>query len=117
MLVSVIPPMPKPSIDVTGPSHVSTVRPFIGKYVRPELGEPSAGLTQLSNNSIECVASVPPHPQGLSTPSQEEMVELLKQVPYFTESETPVNNIKDHFMATRQVLIDLGNDPSISFVA
>lgn len=28
-----------------------------------------------------------------------------------------MNNIRDHFMATRQVLMDLGGDPSISFVA
>ena len=63
------------------------------------------------------MASVPPHPQTLHTPSQEEMVELLKQVPCFTKSEALVNNIRDHFLATRQVLMDLGGDPSISFVA
>lgn len=78
MPVSAISPMPKPSIDATGPSHVPTVRPSTEKYVRLELGGPSIGPTQLSNDSVECVASVPPHPQTLRTPSQEEMVELMK---------------------------------------
>lgn len=115
--VLAIPPVPKPSIDVAGPSHVPTMRPFIGKYVHPKLDGPSTGPAQLNDDSFECVAYVPPRPQVPSTPSQEEMVELLKQVPYFIESEAHVNNIGDHFLATQQVSMDLGNDPSISFMA
>ena len=85
--VLAIPPVPKPSIDVAGPSHVPTVRPSTGKYVHPKLGGPFIGPAQLNDDSVECVTYVPPRPQWSSTPSQEEMVELLKQVPYFIESE------------------------------
>ena len=45
------------------------------------------------------------------------MTKLLKQVPCFTESEAPMNNIGDFFPATRRVLANLGDDPSVSFVA
>lgn len=115
--VLAISPVPKPSIDVAGPSHVLTVRPSTRKYVHPKLGGPFTGPAQLNDDSVECVAYVTPRPQAPSTPNQEEMVELLKQVSYFIESEAHVNNIGDHFLATQQVSMDLGDDPSISFMA
>lgn len=93
------------------------LRPSTGKYVHPKLGGSSTGPAQLNDDSVECVAYVPPRPQAPSTPSQEEMVELLKQVPYFIESEGHLNNIGDHFLAIQQVSMDLGDDPSISFMA
>lgn len=56
--VLAIPPMPKPSIDVAGPSHVSTVRPSTRKYVHPKLGGLSTGPAQFNDDSVECVAYI-----------------------------------------------------------
>ncbi|RVW25247.1 hypothetical protein CK203_108206 [Vitis vinifera] len=117
MPILAIPSVPKPSVDGVGPSHVPTVRPFTGKNACLELGEPSIGLAQLSDDSVECVAFVPPCPKTPRAPSWKEMVELLKQVPCFTESEGLVNNIGDLFSTTRRVSMDLSGDPNISFVA
>lgn len=111
-----IPPVPKPSTNGVGPSYVRTVRPFTRKDACPELGEPSIGSAQLNDDSVECVASAPPHPKAPRAPSRKEMDELLKQVSCFTESEGLVNNIGDLFPTTRRVSMDLSDDPNISFV-
>lgn len=112
----VILPAPKPSDAAVGPSRVPDVGPYTGKDARPELGGSSTGSAQFSNDSVECVALVPPRPQAPRAPSRDEMVELLKQVPYFTESETPVSNMEEFFPATEQVSVYLDGDPRISFM-
>lgn len=73
----------KPPFDVvgpnrSGPSHVPIIRPSVGKDTRPELDGPSTNLVPLNNDSVECVASISPHPPTTRAPSRKEMVELLK---------------------------------------
>lgn len=83
MPVSTIHPAPKPLSDVAGPSrsrpsHMSIVRPFVGKNTRPKLGRLSTGPVPLNDDSIEYVAFIPPHPPTARASNREEMVELLK---------------------------------------
>lgn len=100
--VSVIAPTLEPSVVVVGINHVSNGRPSsTERVVRPKLGGPFTSLAQLSDDSVECVASVPPCPQAPRAPSRGEITKLMKQVPCFTKMEAPVNNIWDLFSATR----------------
>lgn len=66
-----------------------------------ELGRPFTGPEQLSDDSVECVAFVPPCPYAPCAPSREEITELMKQISYFTEREAPVTNMRVLFSATR----------------
>lgn len=91
--------------------------PLAKKASCPKLGGPSTSLAYLNDDSIECVASIPSCHQAPRAPNQEKIVELLKQVPCFTESEALVNNIGGLFPATRRVSVDLDNDPNIFFMA
>lgn len=69
----------KPSTVAIGTNHVSDGRPsFVGKDARLKLGGPSTSLTQLSDDSVECVASTPPRPQVPRAPKWEEIAKLLK---------------------------------------
>lgn len=61
----------KPSVIATGPSHVLTVRLSVGKDACLELGGPSIGPAQLSNDSVEWVASVSPRLQVPRAPNHE----------------------------------------------
>ncbi|KAL6313060.1 hypothetical protein AAG906_012814 [Vitis piasezkii] len=115
--ISAITLAPEPLIAAVGTSHVPDGRYSTGKYAHLELGGPFTGSTQLNDDSVECVASIPPRPQAPRASNYEEMTKLLKQVPCFTESEAPMNYIRDLFPATRRVSADLGGDPSVSFVA
>lgn len=115
--VSNISPTPKPSADAVGASCVLIVRPLVGKDVFLERDKASPSSVLPNNDFVEYVASIPPHPQAPRTPNREEMVELLKQVPYFTEVEPPVTSMEDFFLATKRITMDLDEDPLISFVA
>ena len=117
-LVSTIALVPEPSTFVAGTSHAPVGRPsFSEKASYPKLGGPSTSLAYLNDDSIECVASISSCHQAPCAPNQEKIVELLKQVPCFTESEALVNNIGGLFPATRRVSVDLDNDPNIFFMA
>ena len=54
----------EPSIAVVGTSHVLNERYSAGKYALLELSGPSTGSTQLNDDSVKCVASIPPRPQA-----------------------------------------------------
>lgn len=93
--VSIIALVPEPLVAVAGTNHVPDMRPFsAGKSFHPKLGGPSIGLTYLSDDSVECIASILSCPQAPRAPNRKEIPELLKQVPCFTESEALVNNIR-----------------------
>lgn len=90
---------------------------LVEEVVYPKPGKPSFGLTHLNNDFIECVAFVPPRPKSSRTPSLEEIVELMRQIPYFTKRKSPVHNMRVFFSATQRVLMDLERDLSLSFAA
>lgn len=78
--VSTIPSASKPTADVALPSCVLVARLSTGKNARHERVGPSTGSALVSNDSIECVAYVPPRPQASRASSWEEMAKLLKRV-------------------------------------
>lgn len=114
--VSNIPPPPRPYADAARPDHVPTVRSLIRKYAHPERDRASIGLAPVSNDLDGKDVSTSPHPQAPRAPSWEEMVKLLKKVPYFTKVEPPVTNMGDFFPLTKQVTVDLDDNPLISCV-
>ncbi|RVW53625.1 hypothetical protein CK203_068990 [Vitis vinifera] len=61
-------------------SCVLVARLSTGKNARHERVGPSTGSALVSNDSIECVAYVPPRPQASRASSWEEMAKLLKRV-------------------------------------
>ena len=50
-----------------------------------------------SDDPIEYGTSIPPRAQAAHTFNWEEMTELLKQVPYFTETKALVTHMGDFF--------------------
>lgn len=87
--------------SVTGPSAVAAgTNPTLDERlfstegsIHLESWRPSSGPEQLNDDSIEWVAFIPSHPQAPRAPSREEMAELMKQIPSFTEREAPVHNM------------------------
>ena len=74
-IMVVFPPTKKPCMEIlclvlvlaialapVGTSHVPDGRSSVGKDACLELGGPSTGLTQLNDDSVECVAFIPPRP-------------------------------------------------------
>ncbi|RVW99883.1 hypothetical protein CK203_029238 [Vitis vinifera] len=55
---------------------------------------PSSSLTQLNDDSVECVTSISSCPQAPHAPSWEEIAELMQQIPLFTKREAPVHNME-----------------------
>lgn len=82
-----------------------------------EPGRPSFGPEHLSNESVECVASVPSHPKSSRIPNRERIVELMRQISFFTKRETPMHNMGVLFLVTWQVPVELKSDPSLTFIA
>ena len=76
--VLAIAPMLKPSVAVVGPNHVLDEMPYVEKDALLELGGPSTSPIQLSDDSVECVAFVPPFLQAPRAPRWEEMIKLMK---------------------------------------
>ena len=70
-----------------------------------------------SDDPIEYGTSIPPHAQAPHTFNWEEMTELLKQIPYFTETKALVTHMGDFFSTTKWVTMDLDGDLPISFAA
>ena len=71
----------------------------------------------LSDESIECVASFSSCPKSSYIPSQEEIVELMRQIPPFTKRETLVQNMGVLFSTTQRIPIEIESNPNQSFMA
>lgn len=108
--------VPKPSTDAVGLSRVPDARPSIGKDAYPKRGGVSTVSIPLSDELVDYTTSVPPCAQGPRAPSWKEMIELLKQVPYFTKTKAPSISMGDFFPATKRVTVDLNGDLLISFI-
>lgn len=69
--VSIITPVPEPSVTAASTSHVPNIRLSSAKKAfRPELGRPFTSLTYLNDDFIECIASIPSCPQVPRAPSR-----------------------------------------------
>lgn len=86
-----------PSTTTTGSNLL------VEEAARLALERPSSDLAHLNDDSVEFVASIPSHPLASRAPNREEIAELMKQIPCFTEREAPVHNMGVLFLATWRV--------------
>lgn len=90
-----------PQPDVMGPSNVSTVD--------EEVGSAPDGA---SDGTV--LADEVPDQKDTSTPafpsSWDEMVEMLKHIPCFTDAEPPSTKMSDFFPPTKRISVNLGGD-------
>lgn len=50
-------------------------------------------------------------PTPVSPPSWDEMMEMLKHMPCFTDSESPSIKMSDFFPSTKRIFVNLSGDP------
>lgn len=111
--VSALAPVPPPSTTAVGIISEPNERlPLVEGTTHHEPRRPSFGLDHLSDESIECVASFPSHPKSSHILNQEEIIELMRQIPSFTERETPVQNMGMLFSATQQIPVEMESNPN-----
>lgn len=90
-----------PQPDVMGPSNVSTVEEEAG----PTPEGASDGTTPADEVPDQKYTSAPAFPS-----SWDEMVEMLKHVPCFTDAEPPSTKMSDFFPLTKRIFVNLGGD-------
>ncbi|KAL6348494.1 hypothetical protein AAG906_009954 [Vitis piasezkii] len=95
--ITVIPPPSKrPYLEILCPWPILAIAPILApsateagsnpsaeEAAHPELIRSSSCPVQVNNDSVECIASGPPHPQASCVPSREEITELMKTIPTF----------------------------------
>lgn len=90
-----------------GPSSV----PATEKEAGSAPGGASGGATPTEEVSDQKDTPAPAFP-----PSWDEMIEILKHVPCFTDVEPSSTKISDFFLLTKRISVNLGGDPP-SFVS
>lgn len=90
-----------PQPDVMGPSSVSTVEEEVG----PAPDGASDGTALADKVPDQKDTSTPAFPS-----SWDEMVEMLKHVPCFTNVEPPSTKMSDFFPLTKRISVNLGGD-------
>lgn len=105
-----------PLADAVGLSNMPAVRPSVGKDGHHEQAGSSTGPTSANEGLDEKQVSTPFHPPTSRTLNWEEMVELLKQVPCFTEVEPLMTKMSDFFSLTKQITVEIDGNPPISTV-
>ena len=100
--------MPVSPSDAAGPSSVPTAKKKAGRVPDGALG----GATPVKEalDQKDTPASTPP-------PSWEEMMEMLRQVPCFTNAEPPSTKMLDFFPLTKWISVNLGGEPPIFVLA
>lgn len=99
-----VPSMPMPPQDIVGPSSVPTAEKEAGRVLDWALG--GATLVEEALDQKDTPASAFPH-------SWEEMMEMLRWVPCFTNSEPPSTKMSDFFPLTKWISVNLGDEPPI----
>lgn len=96
------PPMPVPPLDAAGSSSM----PIARKETCPAQDETLSGPTPIEEDldQKDVSASFPP-------PSWEEMMEMLRRVPCFTDVEPHSTKMSDFFPLTKRISMNLGGDP------
>ena len=107
--ISNAPSAPMPLVNAVGPNNAPIAKSPTRKDVCPTQDGTSIGPTHVGDNLDRKDASIPSR-----VPSWEEMAELLKQVPCFTEAEPLSTNMADFFLLTKRVSVDLDDNPSVN---
>lgn len=97
-----------PPPDTTGPSSV----PVVEKKVGPGPDGAFSGAA-----SIEEVLYQKDSPASAPPSSWEEMMEILRWVPCFSDAEPSSTKISDLFYLTKQISVNLGGGESLVFVS
>ncbi|RVW87611.1 hypothetical protein CK203_041142 [Vitis vinifera] len=93
-LVSALTPVLVPSTTAVGIISGPNERlPSVEGTAHHEPRRPSLGLDHLSDESIECVAFFHSRPKSSHILNREEIAELMRQTPSFTERETLMQNM------------------------
>ena len=102
------PPMLVPPLDAAGSSSVPTAGKETCSTQDEAPGDPTPIDEDLDQKDVS--VSVPP-------PSWEEMMEMLRWVPCFTDAEPPSTKMSNFFPLTKRILVNLGGDPLVFVIA
>lgn len=102
-----VPPVAVPPPDVAGPSTAPIAeKEADGKESGPAMEEASGDAAP-----AEEVLDKKTIPTPVSPPSWDEMMEMLKHMPCFTDSESPSIKMSDFFPSTKRIFVNLSGDP------
>ena len=115
-------PASAPTLMSVPPTTATVLTPELDKKL-PSADEHTYHETRRSfinsdnfnKESFEYMTFFSPHSKSTYVPNWEEVSELLKRIPFFTERESSVQNMGVLFPATQQIPIEIDNDPSRSF--
>ena len=100
-----VPPGPVPPLDAMGPSNVPTVEKEISAVLDGVLGGAAPVEEVLDQNDT---------PTSASLPSWDDIMEMLRRVPCFTDAESPSTKMSDFFPLTKRISVNLGGEPLVS---
>ena len=90
---------------------------FVNDIFYHDMRKPFAISGNISEDSFECPNPSHFHPKLAYVPSREEVSELFSRIPFFTEREPLVQDMRVLFSAMQQILVEVNEDPSQSFMA
>lgn len=96
--------MSVPPLDTVGPSSA----PAAEKGINPTPGGASNGVVV-----VEEVLDQKDTPASTPLPSWDEMMEILKRVPCFSDAEPPSTKMLDFFPLTKRISVNLGGEPPV----
>ncbi|KAJ9687146.1 hypothetical protein PVL29_015842 [Vitis rotundifolia] len=119
---------PKPVVDPLSKSTLPTIATVVtldpneksssvDDISYHEMRKPFVVPENISEESFECLHSCHPHLKTTYIPNRQEVSKLLSRIPSFTENEPPVPNIGVLFPTTHQILVEVDENPSQSFMA
>ena len=100
--------MPVPPSDAAGPSSVPTAKKKAGRVPDGALGGATPVKEALDQKDT---------PASALPPSWEEMMEMLRWVPCFTNAEPLSTKMLDFFPLTKWISVNLGGEPPIFVLA
>lgn len=103
-----VPLMPVPPSDAAGPSSVPTAKKKAGRVPDGALGGATPVKEALDQKDT---------PASALPPSWEEMMEMLRWVPCFTNAEPLSTKMLDFFPLTKWISVNLGGEPPIFVLA
>lgn len=102
-----VPPVVVPPPDVAGPSSA----PIAEKEANGKESSPATGEAPGDADPIEEVLDKKTTPTPVSPPSWDEMMEMLKHMSCFTDSESLFIKISDFFPPIKRIFVNLSGDP------
>lgn len=102
-----IPPMAMPPPNVVGSSSAPVAEKETGEKEAGSAPNEALGGAAPADEASDKKDT----PAPASPPSWDEMMEMLKRVPCFTNAELPSTKMSDLFSFTKRISVNLGGDP------